>query len=71
MIVMRSLMRGWFGRDVEWRVAVLRSAGLSRREARAIASQPDVDVHEVVSLLERGCSVHLALRIAAEDRLTA
>lgn len=50
---------------VGWRYAVLRDAGVGRRAARSIAAQSDVDVHELVSLLERGCDLCRALRIIA------
>jgi hypothetical protein len=58
-------------RDVEWRAGLLRGCGIGRRAARAIAASRDVDVHELVGLLERGCPLHLALRILAADQVVA
>lgn len=52
--------------DACWRTAVLRAAGLSRREAGVIAMREAIDVHELVSLLEQDCPVHLALRIVGD-----
>jgi hypothetical protein len=58
-------------RDVEWRAGLLRASGIGRRAARAIAASHDVDVHELVVLLERGCPLALALRILRDDRAVA
>lgn len=54
-----------------WRISVLCEAGLGRREARAIASQPDLDVHQFASLIEQGSTVHQAMRLVANERLLA
>lgn len=67
MARLKTSTHGSWSSDVGWRRDVLREAGLERREARAIASQPTIDVHGIVSLVERGCPVHLALRIMAVE----
>lgn len=54
---------------ITWRRSVLRDAGLDADEARAIASQFDVDVHMFISLVERGLPVTRALRAAGVDRM--
>lgn len=56
--------------DAAWRADLLTAAGLAPTTARAVGARPDVDIHRLVSLLEGGCPVHLALRIAdlAMDR---
>ena len=46
-----------------WRVDVLREAGYPPEDALLLAIDPDVDLHEAVALLERGCKVETALRI--------
>ena len=42
---------------------VLREAGYPPEDALLLAIDPDVDLHEAVALLERGCKVETALRI--------
>lgn len=46
-----------------WRHEELMRAGYSLVAATRIASRTDVDLHEAVELLERGCSVEHAVRI--------
>lgn len=53
-------------RDIAWRAALLRDAGLDQVEAHAVARQRTLDVHQLASLLERGCPLHLGLRIVDE-----
>ena len=53
--------------DIAWRASVLAAAGLASPTADAIAARRGIDVHAIVSLVERGCPVHLALRMA-DDR---
>lgn len=48
---------------VAWRFEQLRRAGCRRLEALILAQRPSVDLHEAVSLLERGCPSQLALEI--------
>jgi hypothetical protein len=46
-----------------WRQEALRRAGYDRESALVLAASHDVDLHAAVSLLERGCSIDLALQI--------
>jgi hypothetical protein len=46
-----------------WRHQALQRAGYDRESALVLAASHDVDLHAAVSLLERGCSVDLALQI--------
>jgi hypothetical protein len=47
----------------QWRHAELRRAGYDAESALVLAASHDVDLHEAVSLLDRGCTVDLALQI--------
>jgi hypothetical protein len=47
----------------EWRLTSLERAGYDLEAASVLAASPEVDLHHAVLLLERGCSVDLALRI--------
>ena len=47
----------------QWRHEALRRAGYDAEAAVVLAASHDIDLHEAVSLLERGCSVELALQI--------
>jgi len=46
-----------------WRHEALERAGYDRESAIVLAASHDVDLHDAVSLLERGCTVELALQI--------
>ena len=46
-----------------WRAEELERAGYEPRAAGRLAVRHDVDLHTAVDLLERGCSVDLALKI--------
>ena len=46
-----------------WRVFSLERAGYDSESAAVLAVSPEVDLHHAASLLERGCSVELALQI--------
>jgi hypothetical protein len=46
-----------------WRAEELERAGYSHRAAERLAARQDVDLHQAVRLLERGCSPELALKI--------
>ena len=48
---------------VGWRVERLLAAGYDGEAAIVLALDRDVDLHEAVSLLDRGCPVETALRI--------
>jgi hypothetical protein len=47
----------------QWRHEALERAGYGSEAAIVLAASHDVDLHDAVSLLERGCSVELALQI--------
>jgi hypothetical protein len=46
-----------------WRHSELARAGYDPESALVLAASHDVDLHEAVNLLKRGCSVDLALQI--------
>jgi hypothetical protein len=46
-----------------WRHEALRRAGYDRESAVVLAASHDVDLHKAVDLLQRGCTVDLALQI--------
>jgi hypothetical protein len=46
-----------------WRSEELERAGYSHRAAGRLAARLDIDLHQAVRLLERGCSPELALKI--------
>ena len=46
-----------------WRLDTLERAGYDAESASVLAASPEVDLHHAVSLIERGCSVDLALQI--------
>jgi hypothetical protein len=48
---------------VAWRRDQLRRAGCRRFEAEVLARERQVDLHEAVKLLERGCPSKIALEI--------
>jgi hypothetical protein len=46
-----------------WRHDELARAGYDRESALVLAASHDIDLHDAVDLLRRGCSVELALQI--------
>ena len=46
-----------------WRHEALTRAGYDRESAVVLAASLDVDLHRAVDLLQRGCSIDLALQI--------
>jgi hypothetical protein len=46
-----------------WRLHVLVEAGFEAPDAEAIAKRADIDLHEAVNLLRRGCAPGTALEI--------
>jgi hypothetical protein len=46
-----------------WRVEALERAGYDPTTAAVLAVRTDIDLHAATSLIERGCSAELALRI--------
>jgi hypothetical protein len=49
----------------EWRRRRLAAAGFEPRLAAELVAEPAVDLHELLGLLDRGCSPALAARILA------
>ena len=47
----------------QWRHEELQRAGYDAESALVLAASHDVDLHEAVRLLKRGCTVDLALQI--------
>jgi hypothetical protein len=50
---------------VRWREGRLLSAGFGPHLADVLAHQEQVDLHELLKLVDRGCPPHLAARILA------
>jgi hypothetical protein len=48
-----------------WRSDVLRQAGCEDALAWELAADGDVDLHDLLNLIDRGCPPHLASRILA------
>jgi hypothetical protein len=46
-----------------WRTAELMRVGFPGDDAVALASRLDVDLHEAIELVRRGCPTELAVRI--------
>ena len=47
----------------QWRHEELERAGYDAESALVLAASHDVDLHDAVRLLQRGCTVDLALQI--------
>lgn len=50
---------------IRWRRRRLEQAGFEPRPAEQLASDPRVDLHAVLELIDRGCPPELAARILA------
>jgi hypothetical protein len=46
-----------------WRTAELMRVGFAGDDAVALAARMDVDLHEAIELVQRGCPTELAVRI--------
>jgi hypothetical protein len=51
-----------------WRRQLLQHAGCEPGLARELAADGDIDLHDLLNLIDRGCPPHLAARILAPDR---
>ena len=49
----------------DWRRHVLEQAGFERAVAGELADRGDVDLHDLLNLVDRGCPPELAARILA------
>jgi hypothetical protein len=47
----------------QWRLAELGRAGYDMESAAVLAASHEIDLHQAVGLLQRGCSIELALQI--------
>lgn len=50
-------------RIIRWRGEELERAGYATEGAAAIAARLDVDLHEAIDLVKRGCPADIAVRI--------
>ena len=58
--------RRWVEPEVaDWRRRILRRAGFRSELARELADDGDIDLHDVLELVDRGCPPELAARILA------
>jgi hypothetical protein len=48
-----------------WRRNILSQAGFDAALARTLAADADIDLHDLLELVDRGCSPALAARILA------
>jgi hypothetical protein len=60
---LETLYASELDRIERWRHEELERAGYDSESALVLAASHDVDLHEAVRLLKRGCSVDLALQI--------
>jgi hypothetical protein len=63
MTAVDEILESELERVERWRAEALERAGYAHRDALELASRTDVDLHEAIGLLERGCPVELAVRI--------
>jgi hypothetical protein len=50
---------------IDWRMRRLELAGVPTSLAQYLARTDQIDLHEMLDLLDRGCPPHLAVRILA------
>lgn len=48
---------------IQWRIQELERAGFTTLTACALAIKPEVDLHQAVDLVKRGCDPQLAVQI--------
>ena len=60
---LETLLVSEMDRIERWRHQELERAGYDSESALVLAASHDVDLHEAVRLLKRGCTVDLALQI--------
>jgi hypothetical protein len=63
MPAVHDLIETELERVERWRAEALERAGYPHDDARELAARPDVDLHEAIGLLERGCPAEVAVRI--------
>ena len=60
---LETLYASEMDRIEQWRHEALERAGYDPESALVLAASHDVDLHDAVNLLYRGCTVDLALQI--------
>jgi len=63
MTAVNEILETELERVERWRAAELVRVGFAGDDAVALAARPEVDLHEAISLVERGCPPELAVRI--------
>jgi hypothetical protein len=63
MPAVHDLIETELERVERWRAEALERAGYSPDASVELAARPDVDLHEAIELLERGCPPETAVRI--------
>ena len=63
MPVANDIVETELERVERWRAEELERAGYEHGDAAELASRPDVDLHDAIALLERGCPPELAVLI--------
>jgi hypothetical protein len=63
MAATQDIVETELDRVERWRTAELMRVGFAGDDAVALASRFDVDLHEAIALVERGCPPELAFRI--------
>ena len=63
MAAAQEIVETELDRVERWRTAELMRAGFPGDDAVALAARLDVDLHEAIELVQRGCPPGLAVRI--------
>ena len=63
MTAVNEILETELERVERWRAAELVRVGFAGDDAVALAARADVDLHEAIALVERGCPPELAFRI--------
>ena len=63
MAAAQEIVETELDRVERWRTAELMRVGFAGDDAVALAARMDVDLHEAIELVQRGCPPELAVRI--------
>ena len=63
MAAAQEIIETELDRVERWRTAELMRVGFPGDDAAALAARLDVDLHEAIELVQRGCPPELAVRI--------
>jgi hypothetical protein len=63
MPAVEEVLESELERVERWRAEALARAGYEPDDAHELASRLDVDLHDAIALVERGCSPELAVEI--------